>query len=336
MSEQTAPRTVVVALGGNAITRNGQSGTYEEQLENALGMAGAVCALRAAGWRVVIVHGNGPQVGNLAIQQDEAAHRVPRLPMFILDAMTEGQLGSLLTLALHEVGGPELPGVVSMITHVVVDGADPAFARPTKPVGPFMSPEEAQQRATELGWTVAEDSGRGYRRLVPSPQPAQIVEIEAVRGLVDLGMIVIAAGGGGVPVVVDGALYRGVDAVIDKDIAAQRLASALGAEALLLVTDIERVMLDYGTDRARSIGTMSVDEAQTHADDGQFPEGSMGPKVRGAIQFLREGGSTAVITNAALAVASLSGVAEAGTTIVAAPAHPPAVSPADHSLGALT
>ncbi|WP_232663347.1 carbamate kinase [Pseudonocardia sp. TRM90224] len=311
-------RTAVVALGGNAITRAGQAGTSDEQLANARGMADAVCELHAAGWRVVLVHGNGPQVGNLAIQQDEAAHRVPRMPMYLLDAMTEGQLGSVVTLALHEAGGGQLPGIVTVITHVVVDESDPAFARPTKPVGPFMSADEAKQRSDELGWVVAEDAGRGYRRLVPSPQPREIVELEAVTALVERGQIVIAAGGGGVPVVVDGGAYRGVDAVIDKDIAAQRLATALGAEALVLVTDVARVALDHGTEHERPIEVMSVDEAQAHADDGQFPEGSMGPKVRAAIQFLRAGGRTAVITNAALAGTSL-GPSGTGTRIVAAP-----------------
>jgi carbamate kinase len=236
------------------------------------------------------------------------------MPLFVLDAMTEGQLGSLLALALREVGGPE---VVSMVTHVVVDPADPAFGRPTKPVGPFMTEEEARRQAVELGWTVADDAGRGYRRLVPSPQPREIVEIEVVRALVARGTVVIAAGGGGVPVVVDGAGYRGVDAVIDKDAAAQRLATELGAAALVLVTDVPRVVLDHGTGHERPIAAMTVGEAVAHAADGQFPEGSMGPKVRAAVRFLQAGGRTAVITNAALMAASLAGDADAGTRILA-------------------
>ncbi len=314
------PRTAVVALGGNAITRNGQAGTAAEQEENADRLAAAVCSLRDAGWQVVIVHGNGPQVGNLAIQQQEACGRVPALPLSWLVAMTEGQLGSLLTLALHRAAGGGLPGVVSVITHVVVDQDDPAFRRPTKPVGPFMTADEAQGRADELGWTVGEDAGRGYRRLVPSPLPRRIVEIDAIRALIDHGSVVVAAGGGGVPVLADGPAYRVVDAVIDKDLAAQRLASALGAEALVLVTDVPRVLLDHGTDRAREITEMTADEARAHAQDGQFPEGSMGPKVRAAVDFLDEGGGTAVITDAARVRASLepgpSG--ETGTRIVSA------------------
>ena len=318
-------KTAVVALGGNAITRSGQSGTYAEQTENAKAMAVAVCGLRDAGWNVVIVHGNGPQVGNLAIQQQYGAVEVPEMPLFVLGAMTEGQLGSLLALAVREAGGPDLPGVVTVVTHVAVDADDPAFGLPTKPIGPFYSVQDAARLVAEQGWVVGEDAGRGYRRLVPSPKPVEIVELEAVRGLVDQGLIVIAAGGGGIPVVAEGGAFRGVDAVIDKDLAAQRLANALGADALVLVTDIPQVMLDFGTDNARPIDEITVDEAQAHADDDQFPEGSMGPKMRAAIQFVREGGTTAVVTNAARTVASLdpdSGTgAEAGTRIVAADMH---------------
>lgn len=308
----------VVALGGNAITRNGQRGTHAEQTENARGMASAICRLRDAGWTVVIVHGNGPQVGNLAIQQEEAAHRVPEMPLHWLGAMTEGHLGCLLTMALHQEGQGRLPGVVAVVTHVVVDADDPAFAAPTKPIGPFFPESEARRHAEERGWTVAEDAGRGFRRMVASPAPREIVELAAVRALVAQGMVVVAAGGGGIPVVADGAGYRGVEAVVDKDLAAQRLANAIEADALVLVTDIEQVMLDFGTPRQRAITEMDAATAQRHADDGQFPEGSMGPKVRAAVAFLGEGGRTAVITNAERAVDALTG-AGAGTRIVAAP-----------------
>lgn len=311
------PQIAVVALGGNAITRNGQAGTFAEQTENARVMAAAICRLRDAGWTVVLVHGNGPQVGNLAVQQEAAADRVPELPLHWLGAMTEGHLGCLLTLALHHAGEGRLPGVVTVVTHVVVDADDPAFESPTKPIGPFLTESVARTHATERGWTVGEDAGRGFRRLVASPQPREIVELGAIRALVDQGMIVVAAGGGGVPVVADAPGYRGVDAVIDKDHAAQRLASALGADALVLVTDIPAVMLDFGTPDARTITEMGVEEAQRHADGGQFPEGSMGPKMRAAIEFVREGGGTAVITDAEGSCAALTG-AGVGTRIVAA------------------
>ncbi|MFC5996336.1 carbamate kinase [Pseudonocardia hispaniensis] len=316
-------KTVVVALGGNAIIRSGQAGTHAEQVENARAMAVAVCRMREAGWTVVLVHGNGPQVGNLAIQQEEAAHRVPELPLYWLGAMTEGHLGCLLTLALHDVGKGTLPGVVSIVTHAVVDTEDPAFSRPTKPIGPFFDERQARRYATERGWVVGEDAGRGYRRLVASPRPQRFVEIDAVRALVEREMVVIAAGGGGVPVVADSTGYRGVDAVIDKDLAAQALATALQADALVMVTDVPRVLLDYGTPNARPIVEMTAEQARRHAADGQFPEGSMGPKIEAAIQFVRGGGSVAVITDAERACASLDvvpGVApgpEVGTRIVA-------------------
>ena len=313
------PRTAVVALGGNAITRESQSGTFAEQEANARAMAAAVCSLRAAGWQVVVVHGNGPQVGNLVIQQDAAADEVPPLPLFCLGAMTEGQLGSLLTLALHEAAGDTLPGVVSVITHVVVAPDDPAFAHPAKPIGPFLDRRQAD-RLTARGWQVTEDSGRGYRRVVPSPQPHTIIETEAIRALVDRGMIVTAAGGGGIPVIREGHGYRGVDAVIDKDLAALQLAQSLDAEALVLVTDVEKVALDFGTPRQRSVTELTVEEAQRHLDDGQFPEGSMGPKVRAAIGFVQGGGQAAVISKAERVRRSLDGDPhpddEVGTRIV--------------------
>lgn len=309
-------KTVVVALGGNAITREGQAGTFDDQLANAREMAEAICVMRVAGWNVVIVHGNGPQVGNLAIQQEEAAHRVPELPLFWLVAMTEGQLGSLLTLALREVGGPDLPGVVTVVTHMLVDAADPAFARPTKPIGPFLDEATARRHATERGWTVGSDAGRGYRRLVASPEPRGIVELDGIRALVDRGSVVVATGGGGIPVVADGGVLRGVDAVIDKDLAAERLASSLGADVLMLVTGVPQVMLDFGTPGARAVDTMTAGEAAAHAAAGQFPEGSMGPKIRAAVRFVDATGGTAVITDAAHAAAAVD--AGGGTRIVAA------------------
>jgi carbamate kinase len=302
----------VVALGGNAITRSGQRGTYAEQAENARVMAATVYRMREAGWTVVLVHGNGPQVGNLAVQQERGSRAVPELPLFLLGAMTEGQLGSLLALALRQADGGS-PKVVSLVTHVVVDQDDPAFARPTKPIGPFLPEREARRQAALHGWVVGEDAGRGYRRLVASPQPLEIIELDEVRALVERGVTVVAAGGGGVPVVRDGPGYRGVDAVIDKDLAAQRLASALGAEVLVLITDVPRVMRDYGTPQASAIGEITVDQAQAYADDHQFPEGSMGPKVRAAIQFINAGGRLVVITNAELAPASLRPDPESGT-----------------------
>lgn len=320
------PRTAVVALGGNAIIRAGQAGTHAEQAANARSMARAICELRDAGWVVVVVHGNGPQVGNLAIQQHEAAEEVPALPLFVQGAMTQGQLGTLLVMALHEVVAEAPRAVVAMVTHVVVDEADPAFGRPTKPIGPFFTRDEAERLAAERGWAIVEDSGRGYRQIVASPAPRRILEIDAVRTLVDHGMIVITCGGGGVPVVENPDGYHGVDGVIDKDLTARLVATELGADALVLITDIDRVALDFGTDRQRAITDIGVDEAQRHHDDGQFPPGSMGPKMAAAIDFVRRGGQVAVITDVAHVRASLDpasldrpGDGRTGTRILAAP-----------------
>lgn len=299
------PKTAVVALGGNAITRSGQAGTFAEQEANALTMAQAVCSLRSAGWQVVVVHGNGPQVGNLAIQQDEAAGIVPALPLFCLDAMTEGQIGSLLALALRRAGGDRFPLVACLVTHVVVDADDPAFHQPAKPIGPFLDAEEAELLAGERGWTVAEDAGRGYRRVVASPQPIEFVEVDAIRALIRADTIVIAAGGGGVPVVADRDGYRAISAVVDKDLAAQRLATSLRAQALVMVTEVHNVMLGFGTPNEQPIAKMTVEEAERYWRDDEFPPGSMGPKVRAAIEFVRAGGRTAVITSPDRAAISL-------------------------------
>jgi carbamate kinase len=309
-------RTAVVALGGNAFTREGQRGTYQELASNAAAMAQAVHRLRQAGWRVVVAHGNGPQVGNLAIQQDAAEPAVPGLPLPALVAMTQGQLGSLICLALREVAGSRAPDVVTVVTHVRVDAADPAFGRPTKPIGPFLSAAHAAELARSKGWTTAEDAGRGHRRVVPSPVPLEIVETNAIRRLLDEGFVVVAVGGGGVPVAADGDRLVGVDAVIDKDLAAALLATTVDARALVLVTDVDAVMLDFGTPRQRAITTVGADEMRRHLREGQFPEGSMGPKVRAALRFLDAGGGCVVITRPWLVPSALSGDPAHATRIV--------------------
>ena len=307
-------QTVVLALGGNALSRAGEAGTHSEQQANATAMAEAVCALLDGGRGVVLVHGNGPQVGALALQQEQGAGLVPPQPLHSLDAMTQGQLGSLLGLALRNACGERAARVVSLVTHVLVDPADPGFAHPTKPIGPFFAPARAQELAAGRGWAVGEDAGRGWRRLVASPEPLAIVEADAIRCLADAGFLVVAAGGGGIPVQrVDGRL-QGVDAVVDKDLAAALLALTTGADALLLVTGVDQVALDYGTESERPIGTISADEAEGHLLAGQFPAGSMGPKVAAAVRFLRGGGKLAVITSPPHLAAALDG--RDGTRIV--------------------
>ncbi len=313
-------KTAVVALGGNALTLPGQVGRCEEMLARAAEMAAAISEIMDAGWRVVVVHGNGPQVGNLALQQ-ESTTLVPAQPLAALNAMTQGQLGSLIALSVDLLRGPG--SAASLITHVTVDQSDPAFLAPTKPIGPFFDQAQAERLAAERGWVVRPDSGRGYRRVVASPEPIGIVEIDAIRALIDAGLLVIAAGGGGIPLASAGGATAGshpagvfADAVIDKDRAARLLATLIGAQALLLVTAVDRVMLGYGTPEQTALATMTADEAARHLDEGQFPPGSMGPKIEAALRFLADGGDLAVVTTPGLLARTLAGTgADAGTRI---------------------
>ena len=321
--------TAILALGGNALIREDQRGTLEEQYTNALAMAHSVRSLIRKGWNVVIVHGNGPQVGNLAIQHEGSTDLVPALPLFTLGAMTQGQLGSLICLALNEVCKREITGAVSVITHVEVDPGDPALSHPTKPIGPFFDQTEADALTSVRKWTMVEDSGRGYRRVVPSPRPMAPIEAPAISTLVDLGYIVVAGGGGGIPVSrsADGA-YRGVDAVIDKDFAAERIADSVGAQALVMVTGVASVRLNFGTPQEEVVTEMTASVARRHLVDGQFPPGSMGPKVEAAIEFVEAAGRISAITTPELVYATLdepAGVIEGprGTRIVPDPVPAP-------------
>jgi carbamate kinase len=312
--------TAVVALGGNAISAEGELGTYDQQRTHAEAMAGSLCVLLDDGWRVVVVHGNGPQVGNLAIQQEAGRGEVPAMPLFALGAMTQGHIGSLIALSLHRVSAGR-HHAVAMVSHVVVDIADPAFGDPTKPIGPFYSQEAATRFAAERGWQLREDSRRGHRRVVASPRPHGLLEIEALHDLLDAGHVVVADGGGGIPVADTGNGLVGVDAVIDKDHAAAELALQIGAEALVLVTAVDAVMLDFGSASPRRLGRIDVAEVERYLEEGQFPAGSMYPKVSAAARFVRGGGRVAVVTTAELTAATLRDTddeaARLGTRIVA-------------------
>lgn len=304
----TRPR-VVVALGGNALLRRGEAAEAETQRENVVIAAAALAQLNRH-YEVVITHGNGPQVGLLALEAD-AYKAVTPYPLDVLGAESQGMIGYFVAQALLNA----LPGhdVVTVLTQVVVDPADPAFGRPTKPIGPVYTEEEARRLASENGWTVAPD-GPYFRRVVPSPQPRSVVEIGAIEELVAAGTIVVCGGGGGIPVVRDGPRLRGVEAVIDKDLTAALLAEQLDAERLVLATDVRRVERDWGTPAAEEIVTATPAELR----ELEFAPGSMGPKIEAACRFVERTGGGA-------AIGALADVAEltrgrAGTQIAAAPA----------------
>ena len=272
--------------------------------------------MAAAGWSLVVTHGNGPQVGFGLLRSEAAAQVAPRLSLDVIGAQTQGSIGYLLQQALDNAlarRGSVRP-VVTVVTQTVVDPADAAFRHPTKPVGPFYRAFEADELRGR-GWAMAEDAGRGWRRVVPSPRPLEIVEAPIVRALISGGNVVIAAGGGGIPVVRREAGYEGVEAVIDKDAASAVLAHDLGASLLVFTTAVERVALDFGTPGEHPIDRMTVTEARRHLAEGQFPPGSMGPKIEAAIQFVEGGGEVAVITTARAAGDALAG--QTGTRIVA-------------------
>ncbi len=306
-------KTVVVALGGNALIKPGQQGTHEEQSANAAAMAKAVGQLVEKGYRVVIAHGNGPQVGNLAVQQVCSSDVVPPLPLHSLGAMTQGQIGSLLVQALWAALPHHRGRLVAVVTHAVVDAEDPAFDAPSKPIGPFLD-AQAEASAIVRGWIVGDDAGRGRRRLVPSPSPRAILEADAISLLVDAGFLVIAGGGGGIPLARREYQLTGVEAVIDKDRTALELAKAVRADVLALITGIDHVLLDFGTPGERPIIEMTTQDAQRYIAGEQFAVGSMKPKVEAAVEFVNAGGEFALITSPACLVAAAAG--EAGSRIV--------------------
>jgi carbamate kinase len=291
--------TALIAVGGNALIRSGEKGTAEQQSLNLQRTAAAIVQLAKRGYRMVITHGNGPQVGAALLRTERAADQVYPLSLDVCDACTQGEIGYQFELALSNEltrAGLDQP-IVTVVTQCVVSQADPAFSRPTKFIGPHFTADEARKHAEKLGWTVARDSNRGYRRTVASPEPLDIVELIPIRGLVESRALVIAAGGGGIPVVRTPEGLRGCEAVIDKDRASALLASQLGLELLIICTDTDYVYLDYGTLMQRQIHIAMAAEMEAFHKAGHFPPGSMGPKIEAALQFLGNGGSRVVITN---------------------------------------
>ncbi len=314
---QAEKKTVVVALGGNAILQPGQKGTFEEQMANVRVTCEQLVHMVESGkYRVVVTHGNGPQVGNLLLQHEAGKDVAAAMPLFVCGAESQGLIGLMIQQNLGNLlaaqGKGDIP-IATIVTQVVVDKNDDAFVHPTKPVGPFYSEAEAKALEAEKGYNVREDAGRGWRRVVPSPDPIEINEKTAIRQLVEARSIVIASGGGGIPVVRENGGLVGVDAVIDKDLAGERLAVDVNASIFMILTDVDSVRLNYKTPEEKSLAALTVEEAKEYAEEGHFAKGSMEPKVRAAIRFVEAGGEKAIITSLNQAVAALEG--KAGTTI---------------------
>lgn len=290
----------VVAMGGHAFTQSGDRGTYEDHDRNARQICRELIVLVERGYRLVITHGNGPQVGELLLRQELTRDALPRWPLDVLVAETEGSLGYLLQRAmLNELNARGIHRwVVTMVTQVVVDRADPAFAAPSKPVGPFMTQEQAQAGELEYGWVVREEADRGWRRVVPSPAPKRIVQAEMVREVVKSGNIAVAGGGGGIPVTIDaGGHYDGVEAVIDKDLTSSVLATDIGAELLVILTPVDSVFHNWGQPDQHRIGAVTLAECERYVAEKVFASGSMGPKVEAMQSFLQRGGQRGLITS---------------------------------------
>jgi carbamate kinase len=310
-------KIALIAFGGNAILPNGQRGLQKEQMKNSEKAAKMMMEIVAKGYELIVVHGNGPQVGNILIQMEEASNKIPPFTLEVCDAMTEGSMGYMLEKALiNELRKNSIDKeVVTLLTQVIVDKEDPAFQNPTKPIGPFYTQYRAQQLMKEKKWTMVEDAGRGWRKVVPSPKPIDIVPKRAISDLVRSGRIVIAAGGGGIPVIINSkGLLEGVEAVIDKDYASALLASEVGVDLFIILTGVDRVYLNYGKENQKEIKVMTVKEAKKYLEEGQFPPGSMGPKIKAAIQYIEAGGKEVLITSASKLKAALA--KRAGTRII--------------------
>lgn len=315
-------KLAVVAFGGNALLRPEDRGTQEEQIARAKQAARWLAEIVRHGYKLIVVHGNGPQVGNILIQNEEASTKIPPQSLDVCVAQTEGSIGFMLQQAIRNrlesigLGSSSTSGeVATILTEVEVDVNDPAFKRPTKPIGPFFTRYRAEALERDLGWTMREDAGRGWRHVVPSPRPLRILNIRTIASMLDSAAVVVAAGGGGVPVVKgrDGQ-WRGIEAVIDKDYASALLAADLDADLFIILTGVPKVAIDFGKPEQRFVERLTVAEAEKHLADGQFPPGSMGPKIDSAIQFVKAAKKQVLITDVDVLREALEG--EDGTVIV--------------------
>ncbi len=306
----SSSKTLLIALGGNALIRKGQVGTAAEQFENLRVPIGQIARLSRR-FRTIITHGNGPQVGNLLLQE-ECCDAAPKMPLEILVAQTQGQIGYMIESALDtelSALGIDSQDLVSLISYVVVEEGDGAFKNPSKPIGPAYGAE----RAASLPFPTVK-TANGYRRVVASPDPVTIVEKREIAKLLDMGFIVVCCGGGGIPVIREGRAFHGVDAVIDKDLASSRLALEVGVDTFVIATDVAGAFLEYGTPEERLLRAATVKDASRYASAGHFPAGSMGPKIEAASRFIDGGGRRAIITSIEAIEAAVNGTA--GTEIV--------------------
>ncbi len=308
--------TAVIAIGGNSLIKDKEHQTVRDQFDSTEETCVHIAEIVKQGWRVVVTHGNGPQVGFILLRSELASNVLHTVPLDSCGADTQGALGymiqQLLGNRLKQVDS-DVP-VITVVTQVIVDADDPAFHNPTKPIGPFYDEAKARRYEREQGWAVIEDAGRGWRRVVASPIPREIVELEAMRTLLGAGFVVVGVGGGGIPVVRDeGGALRGVEAVIDKDYASSLLAAGLEADLFLISTAVEKVYLNYGKPDQTALDHLTVEQAKRYLDEGHFPPGSMGPKMRAVIEFLEQGGKEALITSPENLARALGG--ETGTRI---------------------
>ena len=318
MSEPSHRPIVLVAMGGHAFIQRGEKGDIRDQERNAVAICGSLMVLVERDYNLVVTHGNGPQVGNLLLQNELTQDNVPSMPLDVLVANTEGFLGYVLQQALlnHLRRRQIKRYVVTMITQVLVERDDPAFQQPSKPIGPFLAKEQAEDRRDRLGWKIIDDSGRGWRRLVASPRPVRVVQRFMIRDAAHAGHIVVACGGGGVPIIRRQGTndYEGIEAVIDKDLTSSVLAAEIGAELLIILTDVSQVFVNYGKPDQKPLGAVTLEEIEALQAAGHFAQGSMGPKVEAIVNFLKAGGKRGLITSPARLADAMDG--RAGTHFV--------------------
>lgn len=314
--ESEKRKIAVIAFGGNALLPENQKGTFEEQQANADAAAESIIRIVKNGYGVILVHGNGPQVGQVLVQNEESAGKVPAQPLDACVASTQGTIGYILTTALRRSAQKFSIQVepVVILTNVLVSPQDPAFQNPTKPIGSFLSAERAREMQETQGWVIVEDSGRGYRRVVPSPKPQKIMESKVISQLARSGNIVVACGGGGIPVAMIDDKLVGIEGVIDKDLASSLLAEEVKADLYIVLTGVPQVAINFGKENMEFINEMTVAEAKKYMAEGHFPPGSMGPKIAAAIDFVKKSGQKVLITSAEKLEDALKG--QSGTYIV--------------------